>query len=299
MWEQPSKQILANLRACLQTNQQYQASYALMRQQLADNPKGKQFDFNENIIFGKFDLFCRRVEKLVDMFSTVQQFSALARHNLEGMEGLMTNFWSIVGDFKRKPYELLDFALNQFDRDYLEFNANIHELESSLQGFINQSFETINSTEQALDLLKQLHIILHRDSLKDDLDSKFMVIFHNYSIDLETVQRLYEKQKAQPPMARNATPVAGSVMWARQLMRRIEGPIAVFKTNAALMATKEAKKVVKVYNKIARTIIEYETLWLVAWTKGIGSAKSGLLATLIVGDSESGKLYVKQWLVEA
>ena len=120
------------------------------------------------------------------------------------MEGLMTNFWSIVADFKRKPYELLDFALNQFDRDYLEFNANIHELESSLQGFINQSFETINSTEQALDpsstlrslhrplpplthltppnqaldLLKQLHIILHRDSLKDDLDSKFMVIFH-------------------------------------------------------------------------------------------------------------------------
>jgi hypothetical protein len=35
-------------------------------------------------------------------------------------------------------------------------------------------------------------------------------------------------------------------MWARQLMRRIEGPIAVFKTNATLMATKEAKKVVKV-----------------------------------------------------
>ena len=35
----------------------YQASYALMRQQLADNPKGKQFDFNENVIFGKFDLF--------------------------------------------------------------------------------------------------------------------------------------------------------------------------------------------------------------------------------------------------
>ena len=76
------------------------------------------------------------------------------------MEGLMTNFWSIVADFKRKPYELLDFALNQFDRDYLEFNANIHELESSLQGFINQSFETINSTEQALDpssTLRSLH----------------------------------------------------------------------------------------------------------------------------------------------
>ena len=35
----------------------YQASYALMRQQLADNPKGKQFDFNENVIFGTLDFF--------------------------------------------------------------------------------------------------------------------------------------------------------------------------------------------------------------------------------------------------
>ena len=43
----------------------------------------------------------------------------------------MTNFWSIVADFKRKPYELLDFHQNQFDRDYLEFNANIHELEAA------------------------------------------------------------------------------------------------------------------------------------------------------------------------
>ena len=51
-------------------------------------------------------------------------------------------------------------------------------------------------------------------------------------------------------MARNATPVAGSVMWARQLMRRIEGPIAVFKTNASLMSTKEAKKVVKVLHAL-------------------------------------------------
>ena len=25
----------------------------------------------------------------------------------------MTNFWSIVAEFKRKPYELLDFSMNQ------------------------------------------------------------------------------------------------------------------------------------------------------------------------------------------
>ena len=156
------------------------------------------------------------------MFSTVEQFTTLSKHNLEGMDGLMSNFFGIVAEFKRKPYELLDFSMNQFDRDYLEFNANIHELESSLQGFINSTFEHIGSTEHALSQLTQLQKILKRDSLKDDLESKFLVIFHNYSLDLETVQRLYEKQKAQPPGVRNAPPVTASIMWARspRLRRR-------------------------------------------------------------------------------
>ena len=118
-------------------------------------------------------------------------------------------------------YDLLDFMLNQFDRDYLEFNANIHELESSLQGFINSSFENISSTQSALELLKQLQSFLQaraqrrclsrdrethsfrsapsqRDSLKDDLDAKSLVIFHNYALDLETVQRIYARRGLEP-----------------------------------------------------------------------------------------------------
>jgi hypothetical protein len=46
---------------------------------------------------------------------------------------VLKSFWAIVDDVKRKPYELLDFTRNQYDRDYLEFNVNIHDLEISLQ----------------------------------------------------------------------------------------------------------------------------------------------------------------------
>ena len=40
-------------------------------------------------------------------------------------------------EFKRKPYDLLDFSKNAFDRDYLEYTVNIAELEqqvTSLEG---------------------------------------------------------------------------------------------------------------------------------------------------------------------
>ena len=44
-------------------------------------------------------------------------------------------------------------------------------------------------------------------------------------------------------------------------MRRIEEPMLRFQANQNLMTTKESKKIVKTYNRIARTIIEFETLW--------------------------------------
>jgi dynein heavy chain len=46
---------------------------------------------------------------------------------------VIKSFYQIVDDVKRKPYDLLDYTRNQFDRDYLELNVNIHDLEIQLQ----------------------------------------------------------------------------------------------------------------------------------------------------------------------
>ena len=62
-------------------------------------------------------------------------------------------------------------------------------------------------------------------TLQADLAAKYVNIFQNYGLDLEAVQKLYEKHKHAPPVVRNAPPVAGNIMWARQLLRRIEMPM--------------------------------------------------------------------------
>eukprot|EP01047_Picozoa_sp_COSAG01_P062772 COSAG01_NODE_8035_length_2947_cov_3.654846_1_plen_857_part_10 len=292
LWDQEPEGLLKRLEGALALNEAYQEHYRQTKAKLETQPKGKQFDFSENQIFGKFELFCKRIQKLIDVFSTVRQFSALGEHNIEGMDKLIQHFFQIVDEFRKKPYDLLDYTKNQFDRDYLEFNVSIHELETSLQTFINSSFENIQSTDQSLNLLTQFQAVLQRDNLKADLDSKYMVIFHNYGLDLETVQRLYEKQKSKPDMARNAPPVAGNIKWARQLLSKIENPMRKFQSFKSIMTTKESKKIIRTYNKVARALIEFETLWHYAWTKSIESAKAGLNATLIIRHPENDKLYV-------
>lgn len=59
-------------------------------------------------------------------------------------------------------------------------------------------------------------------SLRADLDAKYMAAFASFAADLEAVQRLYERHKSAPPVPRNAPPVAGCIMWARHLLRRIQ-----------------------------------------------------------------------------
>ena len=62
-----------------------------------------------------------------------------------------------------------------------------------------------------------------------------------------------------------------------------------FAENKALMASKDSKRIVKIYNKVARALIEFETLWTQAWIRSIESAKAGLQSTLIVRHPTTGE----------
>jgi len=93
-------------------------------------PKGKQFEFSPNQIFGKFDLFCRRVSKLIELFGTIQQFRTLEKHNLENISGILDQFKSFVTTFKKKGHRLLEYTQNTFDRDFVEFNVDVSSVET-------------------------------------------------------------------------------------------------------------------------------------------------------------------------
>ncbi|EEY63593.1 dynein heavy chain, outer arm [Phytophthora infestans T30-4] len=292
IWDKDPEVLLVGLEACLKLNEAYQEQYRLTKDKLLTMPKGKQFDFSETQIFGKFDLFCRRLVKLIDMFSTIHQFRALAQHSLEGMDALLASFNTIIREFRAHKHNLLDFHNNKFDRDYVEFNIQIADLEASLQQFINVSFDSITSIEQSLQLLKQFQQILQRETLRSDLDSKFTVIFHNYGLDLSHVQELYERHRHDPPVARNLPPVAGNILWSRHLLRRIEEPMRKFESNPTVLSTKDSKKIIKTYNKVARTLVAFEYLWYEAWCRSVENARAGLHATLIIRHPDTGRLFV-------
>jgi len=103
-------------------------------------PKAKQFDFNPTQIFGKFDLFSRRVGKLIELFGTIKQFKTLEKHNLENIQPIVSSFEAFVAQLKKKSHKLLDYTNNIFDRDFVEFKTDVSSVETELQAYIDANF---------------------------------------------------------------------------------------------------------------------------------------------------------------
>ncbi|PHJ15737.1 dynein gamma flagellar outer, partial [Cystoisospora suis] len=67
LWEKEPAPLIEKLEICSRLNEAYHEHYRITKDKLLTMPKGKQFDFSEHQIFGRIDLFCRRILKLISL----------------------------------------------------------------------------------------------------------------------------------------------------------------------------------------------------------------------------------------
>uniref|UniRef100_A0A4W6EPU5 Dynein axonemal heavy chain 5 n=1 Tax=Lates calcarifer TaxID=8187 RepID=A0A4W6EPU5_LATCA len=290
IWDQPQQVVADKIKAAIHLNQEYQRYFHKTKEKLEQTPSERQFDFSEMYIFGKFDTFQRRLNKILEMFETMSTYSALQDSKIEGLETMATRFQAIVLNMKKKHYSFLDQRRTDFDVDYEEFRKSTSELHVSkiLQ-------KKTNYTEM------QLHLFSNSNRLGiPDLgiDEKYQRILQNYGRDIEMVSRIYMKQKLDPPIDRDLPPVAGQITWARQLYSRIQGPMDLFQQHPGVLSTPEAKRIIRNFNRVARILLEFEMLYHHSWMKKVKGeikhdhARVGLQASLLVRSPETGELFV-------
>ncbi|XP_067093621.1 dynein axonemal heavy chain 5 [Osmerus mordax] len=289
IWEQPQELVSQKLRAAIQLNQEYQRYFHKTKEELEQSSSERHFDFSEMYIFGKFDTFQRRLYKILEMFDTINTYDTLQDSKMEGLETLATRFQSIVLTMKKKHYSFLDQRRTDFDLDYEEFCKNTTELHNQLKTFMDNTFDKIHSTERALNVLKKFE----RLDIPDlGVEERYQSILQNYGRDIEMVSRIYTRQKTDPPMGRDLPPVAGRILWARQLYRRIQGPMELFQQHPGALATPDAKRIIRNYNRVSRVLLEFEMLYHQGWVKQMDVARLGLQASLLVRCPDTGQLYV-------
>uniref|UniRef100_A0A8C4K6E1 Dynein heavy chain 5, axonemal-like n=1 Tax=Dromaius novaehollandiae TaxID=8790 RepID=A0A8C4K6E1_DRONO len=172
IWDLDRQELLKRIKQCIFLNEQYQASFQRIRENLKENPSDRQFDFSENYIFGKFDTFCKRLEKISDMSNIMESLLEFQHIKIEGIEEISAHYHSIAANTKSKKYDVLDHR--------------------------KQEVHTFNT------FLKISPLNLWGNRI--DLSEKYTIVLQQYSRDLDFVRKLYEKQKENPPVPRNVPP---------------------------------------------------------------------------------------------
>ncbi|XP_041963780.1 LOW QUALITY PROTEIN: dynein heavy chain 5, axonemal [Alosa sapidissima] len=298
IWDQPQELVTQRIKAAIHLNQEYQRYFHKTKQALEKSPSERQFDFSEMYIFGKFDTFQRRLNKILNMFDIINTYAALQDSKIEGLETMATKFqtadmqmkWeAIVLAMKKKPYSFLDQRRTDFDQDYDEFCKHTNELHNQLRAFMDTTLDKIQNTERALSVLKKFE----RLGIPDlGISEKYQRLLQSFGRDIEMVSRIYMRQKLDPPMGRDLPPVAGCIQWVRQLFRRIQSPMETFQKQPGVLDGPEAKRIIRNYNRMARVLLEYELLYHRGWMDQIEVAKVGLQASLLVKCPDTGELYV-------
>ncbi|XP_015771206.1 PREDICTED: LOW QUALITY PROTEIN: dynein heavy chain 5, axonemal-like [Acropora digitifera] len=261
VWDYQQEELVAKLKNCIRLNEEYQRCFQKTKQRLEENPEERQFEFSEMYIFGKINTFSRRLHKIIDMLDTMKAFSCLGESRIEGMEQLWNKFVLIVTTMRKKPYDLLDYRKTLV--------AILYFL-----GYLN--------------FLNRLNL----ESLKETIQEKYERILMYFGRDIDTIQKIYQRHRNDPPIAWDLPPIAGKIAWARQMYRRIQEPMEMFQKYPTILQNPEAKKVIKNYNKLAKVLLEFELLYHQAWMRQVEVAKSGLQASLLVRHPETKELFV-------
>jgi dynein heavy chain len=206
IWSQDQARVISKLRDCIKLNEEYQRCFQLTKNKLASSSSERLFDFSEMYIFGKFDAFVRRCDKIIDMFSTINMYSCLSESKIEGISSFYSKFHLIVVSMKKKDYDFLDQRKQEVDNDLDEFRRAIVDLHYGLNEFLDKYFNSIRNTERALTTLKRFEKLQLPNI---GLNEKYAKILQQYSKDLDAVAKIYQKNSKEPPISRDLPPTAG------------------------------------------------------------------------------------------
>ncbi|XP_077975281.1 dynein axonemal heavy chain 8-like [Styela clava] len=291
IWDQEGSEVKKKIADCVFLYKEYMSSFQKMKEKLQKTPD-ENMDFSEMYIFGKFDTFCKRLNKITELLNTIEVFSKLGESKIEGIEGLTNKFQSIVTNTKKKPYDILDHRKIDFDNDFENFKDSIYNLECQLQIFMDSCFDRPQSSAQALLLLKRFEK-LGVPCLQGDIQEKYSVILKSFGQEIEEIKKIYQKLRDEPTIPRDMPPISGKIMWARQLFRKIQQPMDVFQENAEhLLKEKDGRLIVKSYNRMGKILMEFEVLFHRAWCRSTENIKYALQATLLVRHPESKQIFI-------
>lgn len=110
-----------------------------------------------------------------------------------------------------------------------------------------------------------------------------------YQQEIEQIRDRYNADRSSPILPRNIPPVAGRIIWIRQLCKRIQGPMNIFKKHEKVITHERLQKCIKKYNSFVSVSLYYEMIYHKAWYDSSEVVRLALTSPVLVRNPTTNK----------
>lgn len=194
----------------------YRGAYERTKETLQQNPEGKQFNFSVNHIFGRYDVFCERLRKIITLLEIFDMYKFVHLSHIDGIEVISARIQVLFKNILKKSYDPLEFRQPDFDKDFVTIRSNLDEIQKSLEAFMDKAIESCSTAMHCLELLERFANLRNRCL---NIEEKQWYAFQFYLNEINMLKGIYESEKNDTPIPRGYPPFAGKIAWARHLFK--------------------------------------------------------------------------------
>lgn len=269
IWTQDRQQVRRKLQNCIGLSSVYRNTYYSVREQ-PYVPERLPFAFSEHFVFGKFDIFCERLNRILCMFQLIDDYNKLFERRLEGLllgeslEEAVATFDEAKTVILSRKYDYLDHRNAEFNADYDVFLGRTNELKSSVATLIETNFESVWETPQCMRFLVRFEKVSRMIPLTM-MDVKYQRILKYAEQEVQRILTLFRRQRDDPPVPRHFPPVAGRIAWCRSLVAHLAELVTSVTAHELLRTLPGARDLENRYSSVRNVLREYEEEIVAIW----------------------------------
>ncbi|KAG8237937.1 hypothetical protein J437_LFUL017487 [Ladona fulva] len=257
IWTQGREEVRERLKNCVQLNRMYRETYLTVKEQ--DFLPGRTpFGFSENYVFGKFDSFCDRLNKIIALFDLIDDYNSLFERRMEALEEAMKTFDDAKAGVTTKNYDYLDHRNKEFDADLKEFLKETDQLKESISELIEANFANVWETPQGIRFLLRFEKVSEKIPLSR-MDEKYDRVLKYCEKEVDRILKMFRRQRDDPPLPRYFPPIAGRIKWVRSLKSHLEDMVESISSHPVLRILPATSDLLRKHLAVCVTLNSYES----------------------------------------
>eukprot|EP00924_Labyrinthula_sp_SR-Ha-C_P003608 maker-scaffold_3-augustus-gene-0.0-mRNA-1 protein AED:0.02 eAED:0.02 QI:0/0/0/1/0.5/0/3/0/4475 len=266
-------QVLGTIDSAKHLLLRWEENYLLIRQEIEESGKNQRWEFDRKLLFLESRYLCTICCDLTELFGTIFQFRRFFNVELSlichstTIKSLHLQLDNVAQTLQ--PYYAIVFCSREkekWNNILVQFREEISILEENVVLVVDKSFQSLESSANAFNLLRNFKPLDGRHHLNQKVMEKFEQIIQQYLRELERLNDIFKNGKSSPPIESTGTPCYGAFIWARTLHETTKESILKIKTMERYFENLEVWKVAsRKYIEFGKQIRQYLGLQKRRW----------------------------------